>query len=211
MPIKVTCSKILIVSLSLIISHFSHAKDYKSEDIIERLRTGGYILYLRHGATDHSQKDQNLNDFRQCHHQRNLSNKGREESIALGKAIEKFNIPVGEVLSSPFCRCVDTALYAFNKVEIEEGLTAMFFEKLDGMKTLTHKLNTLLSTPPKNNSNTVLVGHTANLREATNIWPKPEGVVHVFKPLESQDFEHVGKIPPDEWNRLLQKDPTITE
>ena len=61
----------------------------------------------------------------------------------------------------------------------------------------------MLRTPPPNGTNTVIVSHTANLKEAVGIWPKPEGVIHVFKPRQDQSI-YVGKITPNAWKNLSQ-------
>jgi len=60
----------------------------------------------------------------------------------------------------------------------------------------------LLATRPAAASNTVIVAHTANLREAAGIWPKPEGVAYVFRPLGNGNFEPVAKVLPEEWSQV---------
>jgi hypothetical protein len=44
-----------------------------------------------------------------------------------------------------------------------------------------------------------MVSHTANLQEAVGIWPKPEGVAHVFKPTGDGNFSYVGMVMPEVW------------
>ena len=41
--------------------------------LVEALRTGGYVIYLRHGATDQSQTDSDPNNLANCATQRNLT------------------------------------------------------------------------------------------------------------------------------------------
>jgi hypothetical protein len=62
----------------------------------------------------------------------------------------------------------------------------------------------MLATAPAKGSNAVIVSHTANLREAAGIWPKPEGVAYVFRPLPRGGFEAVARILPDEWGGVAQ-------
>ena len=70
---------------------------------------------------------------------------------------------------------------------------------------LIDSLSVKLKALPPPGSNTVLVSHTANLREVTNIWPKPEGVVHIFKP-SGDDYQHIGRITPVQWQQHLAQD-----
>ena len=80
------------------------------------LRTSGAVVVLRHsyapGAFD--PPDARLDD---CSTQRNLDDNGREQARRIGEAFRRQGIAVGAVLSSPRCRCLDTARLAFGKVE----------------------------------------------------------------------------------------------
>jgi hypothetical protein len=60
----------------------------------------------------------------------------------------------------------------------------------------------MLSTPPAKATNAVIVSHTANLREAAGIWPKPEGVAYVFRPLPEGKFEAIAMVLPEDWGRV---------
>jgi phosphohistidine phosphatase SixA len=80
------------------------------------LRTSGAVVVLRHsyapGAFD--PPDARLDD---CSTQRNLDDNGRTQARRIGEAFRRQGIAVGAVLSSPRCRCLDTARLAFGKVE----------------------------------------------------------------------------------------------
>jgi broad specificity phosphatase PhoE len=80
------------------------------------LRTSGAVVVLRHsyapGAFD--PPDARLDD---CSTQRNLDDNGRAQARRIGEAFRRQGIAVGAVLSSPRCRCLDTARLAFGKVE----------------------------------------------------------------------------------------------
>ncbi len=62
-------------------------------------------------------------------------------------------------------------------------------------------VDTAESTAPQPGSNTVIVSHNANLKEATGIWPKREGDAHVFRPRPGGGFDYVGEVSVDEWTR----------
>jgi broad specificity phosphatase PhoE len=85
------------------------------------LRTSGAVVVLRHsyapGAFD--PPDARLDD---CSTQRNLDDNGRAQAQRIGEAFRRQSIAVGAVLSSPRCRCLDTARLAFGKVEAWDAL-----------------------------------------------------------------------------------------
>ena len=171
--------------------------------LVAEMQKGGLILYVRHAATDHSQADKDLTDLSRCDLQRNLSTQGKEESHLLAQTLQRLNIKIGKVLTSPYCRCVDTEKIAFDHYEIVRDLRATFFTNEAETKELSAYLRRQLSEVPEGGKNTVLVGHTANLREVTKVWPKPEGVMHVFRPLgEGKGFKHLGRLPPSQWGEL---------
>jgi phosphohistidine phosphatase SixA len=167
-----------------------------------QLRRGGYIFYLRHGATRLDEQDRQPVVKEDCATQRNLSDEGRKQAETVGAAMRKARIPVGRVLSSPFCRCLDTARLAFASAEVSEDLYfAIGLTKLE-RQTKGASLRRLLAEMPPRGSNTVLVAHTANLEEAVGFWPKPEGTAILFQPNGSGGFRAIGRIPPDAWTLL---------
>ena len=180
----------------------ARADDMTAKELATLLKAGGLIMYVRHAATDHSQSDVDVTDLGNCAMQRNLSEQGKEESRRMAAAIAELGIPVGEVYSSPYCRTVDTARLVFGRYTIEDGLTATFYTDAAETARIGTALRRMLSTVPEGAVNTVLVGHTANLSDVTKVWPKPEGVVHVFRPLGAGGFRHLGRIEPMDWTRL---------
>jgi phosphohistidine phosphatase SixA len=195
--------KFLLISMLFTIFP-ANSTETSKEAIIEMLRHGGYVLYVRHGVTNHEQSDSDLSDLNNCQTQRNLSAQGKTESAELGKAIQQAGIKLSTVLSSPYCRCVDTAQTAFGQVDIAPSLRATFNENEQTTKQLLVYLGKQLTEVPPEGTNSVLVSHSANLREVTGIWPKPEGVVHIFKP-NGQSYQHIGKILPEQWREYLHE------
>ena len=87
-----------------------------SEPIWDALRTAGAVVVLRHsfapGGFD--PPDARLDD---CSTQRNLDESGRAQAKRIGEAFRQNGIAVSAVLSSPRCRCLDTAHLAFGQVQ----------------------------------------------------------------------------------------------
>ncbi|MFQ3171420.1 MAG: phosphohistidine phosphatase SixA [Oleispira sp.] len=171
--------------------------------LISELRQGGYILYFRHGKTDHNTFDTDRKNLSDCSSQRLLSEEGRKEMILIGDTIKKLGIKIGSVISSPYCRSIDTATRAFGRAEINPDLKHTVIADEATMNRQAKALQKMLSKVPAiEGTNDVLSAHTANLQEAAGIWPKPEGVAIVFKP-EGNSFKYIATIQPTDWQRLL--------
>jgi broad specificity phosphatase PhoE len=82
----------------------------------EALRMPGSVVVVRHSYAPGSfdLPDARLED---CSTQRNLNADGRAQARRLGEAFRQHGIVVGRVLSSPRCRCLDTARLAFGRAE----------------------------------------------------------------------------------------------
>jgi phosphohistidine phosphatase SixA len=170
--------------------------------VLGELRKGGLVIYFRHGATDQTGPGDEAADLTKCESQRNLSAEGREQATQIGKAFRALKIPVGTVTTSPFCRCKDTAQMAFGHFTVNDDLYFVIGANARETERFTQSLRRMLSTPPAKATNAVIVSHTANLREAAGIWPKPEGVAYVFRPLPEGKFEAIAMVLPEDWGRV---------
>lgn len=170
--------------------------------VLGELRQGGFVLYFRHGLTDKNGPGDEVADLSKCETQRNLSAAGRAQVVHIGEALRTLRIPVGTVTTSPFCRCKDTAKLAFGRFTVSNDLYFAIGASAEETKKLTQSLRRMLSTPPAPAANAVVVSHSANLREATGIWPKQEGVAYVFRPLPEGKFAPVAMILPEDWAKL---------
>src|SRR5215475_1556473 len=81
------------------------------------LRAGGQVIMLRHAGTIGTVGDPPGFQVEDCSTQRNLTEAGREQARKIGEAFRAREIPIARVLSSPWCRCLDTARLAFGRVE----------------------------------------------------------------------------------------------
>jgi phosphohistidine phosphatase SixA len=170
--------------------------------VLGELRKGGLVIYFRHASTDQSGPTDEAADMANCATQRNLSALGREQAEQTGKAFLALGIPVGTVMASPFCRTRDTAKLAFGRFTVSNDLYYAIGTNVADTTRFTQSLRRMLSTPPSKATNSVLVSHTANLREATGIWPKPEGAAYVFRPLPDGKFEAIAMIAPEDWGKV---------
>ena len=104
---------ILLFLLSIFYSNYSQADDL----VISELQKGGKIVFIRHSLAPGNGDPVNI-DLKKCDTQRNLNQEGIEQSKKIGKLFKDNNIQIDKVLSSEWCRCKDTARFAFNKYEI---------------------------------------------------------------------------------------------
>jgi len=172
--------------------------------LVDELRGGGYVLYLRHAITEHIKIDRTKFQFDDCTTQRNLDDAGREQAREIGVAFKTLAVPVGKVISSPYCRCKDTGQLAFNKREINNNLHYSIGVTEEEKILLRDQLRDMLLTKPQPGTNTVLISHTANLKDAVGVWPKPEGVIAIFKILATGELGYFGLVLPEEWPRLVE-------
>ena len=105
-------ASIVALSLALIMSLVTPtalmAEDAK--EAWEALATGGRVALIRHGnAPPGFGGDPPGFQLDDCTTQRNLDDKGRAQSRALGEALRTQGVRVDRIISSPVCRCVDTA------------------------------------------------------------------------------------------------------
>lgn len=195
--------------LSLLILVISSSVSQAGEPhIISFLQKGGFNLYIRHVGTDWSQSDniQQKEDIESCNPKkvRQLSDKGREDARSIGKALKLFKIKVGKILSSPYCRAVETAsLMGIGEVKKTTELMNMRSADLfGGDAAVIERAQKLLMTVPEEGTNTLLSAHGNLARAATGVYPG-EGEILVFRPLPDGKFEFVGRVPVEGWAKLI--------
>jgi len=176
--------------------------------LIKELQKGGYIIYFRHGLTsENGEKDVSDFELDDCARQRNLSEDGRVQTKKIGAAFRTLRIPSGEVYASPYCRCLETARNVFGKATKSRALHFAIRLRTTDRVAVTSQLLRLLAIVPEPGTNTGLVGDTSNLQEAVGLWPKPEGVAHIFKPRGDGTFSYVGVVEPEEWASEANRSP----
>jgi phosphohistidine phosphatase SixA len=172
--------------------------------LVAELQDGGYVVYLRHAATDRSKEDAGVVDLDDCSSQRNLSDAGRDQARAIGRGFRALGIPLGEVRSSEYCRTRQTAELAFLRVELEQDLTGFPNDGDPGYDERLRRTKELLALRPATGGNTVLVGHIKNIEAAAAISIE-EGELAVFEPRGGTSFRYRGRIPAAAWPQLVEE------
>ena len=99
------------------ISLLSGAHNFLFPEIIKDLKKGGNIIFIRHAIAPGGGDPENFR-LDDCSTQRNLDSQGIEQSKKVGLFFQQNNIPIDKVLSSEWCRCKDTAKFAFKDYEL---------------------------------------------------------------------------------------------
>lgn len=95
-------------------------------DAWKALAEGGKVVLIRHAITTPGVGDPAGMRLDDCGTQRNLSEQGRRDARAIGDAFRSRNVRIARVLTSPWCRCIDTARLAFGAAEVNAALGNLF-------------------------------------------------------------------------------------
>lgn len=161
--------KKLLVVLLLLSANVGWAQD---QVLIDRLRQGGLNIFIRHAITPGSDSSkfnppsERPNDCSSG--SRQLNDEGREQSKRIGKRIKELDIPIGEVYSSSFCRCEETAKLAFDRFTTVEWLLVKpgtFQSQLDRELRSVPSAGFFSKTPTGKNN--VFVGHAVTFLPGT--------------------------------------------
>ena len=112
---------ILIFSVLLFQLNYSFAND----KVIESLKEGGKLIFIRHALAPGSGDPENF-ELQNCSTQRNLNEIGIQQSKKIGLIFKKNEIKIDNIYSSEWCRCKDTAKYAFEDFETFEALNSFY-------------------------------------------------------------------------------------
>jgi phosphohistidine phosphatase SixA len=105
------------LALSLIFAPTLAVADER--DAWAALVKGGHVALVRHGSAPPGYGgDPPGFKIDDCATQRNMDERGRAQSRAVGDAFRQHGVPVEKIIASPYCRCLETArLMAVGPVE----------------------------------------------------------------------------------------------
>ena len=206
----------------MLIAALTPANATDLHSLVPALRDGGHVIVFRHVATDESQKDIYPFKFDDMTAQRQLSEPGRETARALGGALVKLGIPVGEVYTSRLNRAVETGkLFAGKDVVALDDLTdsgagnpsAMAGPNGGGSPKLGRALRELTNVAPGAGLNTIIVTHKTNVVDAFGKdWRNVrEGEASGFKPNGSGPAVLIARIDAKDWISRAGQVQSVTQ
>ena len=120
--------KSIKISFYLILISIIPSKSISDINLKTLLKNDGKLIFIRHANAPGNGDPENF-DISDCGTQRNLDYKGILDSKKIGVFFKEINIPIDKVLSSEWCRCKDTANYAFGKFEVKNFLNSFYSQK----------------------------------------------------------------------------------
>ena len=148
--------KILTLLFIGLLNFTNHA--FSDEKILKYLKEGKKLIFIRHAIAPGNGDPDNFN-IKDCSTQRNLDKNGINQSKKIGLFFKSNKIKIDKVLSSEWCRCTDTAKYAFENFETFDALNSFYDEKF--AENETKQIKDLKNYIKKWNSdkNLVLITH----------------------------------------------------
>jgi broad specificity phosphatase PhoE len=178
--------KILALACLLAVSQGAAA----SEALWALLKGGGQVVLVRHALTTPGVGDPPGMRLDDCSTQRNLSDEGRRHAERIGAAFRARGVPVREVQSSPWCRCMETAKLAFGGASVHASLGNLFGRPEQREPQIASLKKDLLLAKP---GNLVLVSHGSTIQALTGISPGTGGMV-VVTPQGGGRFALAGRL-----------------
>jgi broad specificity phosphatase PhoE len=177
--------------------------------IVPMLKQGGYVLVLRHGSTDESQKDVYPFVFDDMTKQRQLSDEGRKVAREIGAAIKTLGISVSQIYSSKLNRAIETgSLISAAQITPVDELTdsghgsASAMANPNGANTkVGNAIRALVNKTPAPGTNTLLVTHKPNIADAfgKEFADVKEAETLIYRPNPSGPPTLVGRVLASEW------------
>jgi broad specificity phosphatase PhoE len=160
----------------------------------EALARGGHVALIRHAnAPPGFGGDPPGFRLDDCTTQRNLDEKGRAQSTALGEAFRSHGVRVDRTRSSPVCRCVDTAtLMAVGQVDSSFALVP----DRDAARPRLRELKKLISSW-RGSGTLVLVTHGFTIEALLGFIPEQAEIIVLRPTPDVEPGAHVvGRIAP---------------
>jgi broad specificity phosphatase PhoE len=176
---------VMRIAVLLLLLPFAAQAD---EALWSALKGGGQVVFIRHAITTPGVGDPPGFELQDCATQRNLTEAGRAHARRIGAEFRKRGIPVGRVLSSPWCRCIETAKLAFGKSRTDDSLSNLF-GRPENRERQVEQMKKLLV---REKANLILVSHGSTIVALTGVSPAP-GEAVVVTP-ENAYFRLAGRL-----------------
>lgn len=169
--------------------------------LVKALQGGGHVIVMRHASSPSEIPDKQKAQPDNVPPERQLDERGRTTAAAMGQALRRLKIPIGQVMTSPTYRARETARLAQlpaprPAAELGEASQTMQADAAQ-VKWLQQQVREL----PRG-TNTVLVTHVPNMSAA---FPEAgpaadQGEAFVFGPDGKGGARLLGRIRIDEWS-----------
>jgi broad specificity phosphatase PhoE len=175
--------------------------------LAQGLRSGGFVIVVRHGPTFADIEDGDLLNLDSNAAQLNLNDEGETLARAFGRAMHDVGIPVGRVFTSKYNGAYETAVLAgFDDIvkapDLTDGGLVISPREYDRRAEGFRKM---LAMPPDAGTNTILITHQRNLVAALGKdWQDAkQGEASIFRP-ENGSYKLVAGVQIAERPRIAK-------
>jgi phosphohistidine phosphatase SixA len=179
------------------------AQSLSGSALVAALRQGGHVIVTRHTSSPREAPGKQTANADNVNLERQLDETGRTGATAMGRALRDLKIPIGEVLSSPTYRALETVKFAQlanarKHAELgDRGQSMQGVSEADGAWLRDRAAQVPTS------GNTIMVTHMPNISRA---FPQVAGVADgesiIFRPDGKGGAAVIGRIRIEEWPSL---------
>jgi phosphohistidine phosphatase SixA len=192
------------VAAAMMFSGYLRSQSLSKNELVSTLEKGGNVLVMRHASSPREVPDAKTANADNTNRERQLDEAGRTTATKMGKAMRDLKIPIGDVLSSPTYRALET-------VRLAQWANVMPTPELgDGGQSMQGVADTQAMwlqkkvTEMPRSANSILVTHMPNL---TRAFPQVSGVADgealIFRPDGKGNAPLIGRIKIEEWPQLV--------
>ena len=156
---------LFIIIFCFCISNAFALKVGSEEEVVEALKTGGKIVFIRHAYAPRVNNKFEPDDFysgslkkKDCSVQRDLDDRGLAQAKVIGALFNDNNIEIDKVLTSIYCRCFKTAEEISSDYEISKMIISIGRGNVSKKKKQLKKIRKYIE-KWDSNKNLVIVSH----------------------------------------------------
>jgi broad specificity phosphatase PhoE len=153
------------------------------------------VVLIRHTITTPGAGDPPGMRLDDCSTQRNLTDEGRRHARRIGEEFRSRGVPVERVLSSPWCRCLETARLAFGSAETSAPLSNLF-GRGENRERQVREMRAIAG-EKRGRANLVLVSHGSTIAALTGVSPAT-GEMVIVTPQGEGRFALAGRLAVEE-------------
>lgn len=183
-----------VLAATALASSWAHAQQLSGDELVSELSGGGYVLVMRHATSPMEPPSPRQTAPGNVDGERQLNQDGRSQMTAMGYAFRELGLPVGQVLSSPAYRAIESAEYfGFGELMEDDGLAP---------DADPGDLASKVAEAPAEGENRLIVTHRGNIvgafGDAHGIETIEDGESLVFRPGDD-GAELVGRMTIKDW------------
>ena len=188
------------------------AQELSGRTLVDALKRGGYVLVMRHASSPRETPDASTANPDNTARERQLDEAGRSTAKAMGEALRRLGMPIGQVYMSPTYRARETVRLIALKdaMPIEELGDAGRSMQAAGdaqaewlQKTVARVPTASLTTTAAQSGNTLIVTHQPNIARAfPNAADVADGETLIFRPDGKGATTLVARVKIEEWPRM---------